>query len=375
MTFQLPCHLRILFSAFFVYLKDTMLPGTGVKRRGFTLIELLVVIAIIAVLIALLLPAVQQAREAARRSQCKNNLKQMGLALHNYEGTHGSFPPSRFDPKTCIGVPYVYNPGVDCTSNSNQTSYISWTVMVLPYMDQAPMYARYNSNMPWWDNSNVPIVGQPLSVYTCPSTPTSPRSDPAWGPALNGSAIWSAAGDYGSMNEIKGAYYTGNGIPDISGTPATQGVLVKALPAKIRDVLDGMSNTIMVVETAGKPDVYVYGKKMTATGYAASNSKAKAKVTLVGGVYYNHDGTGWADPDAGLSLDGTTRASADPTGFTIGGRGMINATNVSEVYGFHTGGAHVGLADGSVRFISENVDWVLFGALVTRAGGEVVGDF
>jgi prepilin-type N-terminal cleavage/methylation domain-containing protein/prepilin-type processing-associated H-X9-DG protein len=345
--------------------------------RGFTLIELLVVIAIIAVLIALLLPAVQQAREAARRSQCKNNMKQLGLALHNYEGSHKMFPPSRFDPKTCIGVPYAPQTG-DCSSNPNTTSYISWSVMCLPYMDQAPLFGMYNNNRPWWEAVNAGIVSTSLPVFSCPSTPGTNRLDPAWGPALNGSAApqWSMAGDYGSMNEIKSAYYTGNGIPDLSGTLGSQGVLVKPpLVPRVADVLDGTSNTMMVVETAGKPDVYVAGKKMTATGYAASNSKAKAKVAIIAGNYYNHDGTGWADPDAGLSLDGTTRSASDPTGFTIGGRGMINATNVSEVYSFHMGGANVTMADGSVRFISENVDWVTFGALCTRAGGETLGEF
>lgn len=347
------------------------------RARGFTLIELLVVIAIIAVLIALLLPAVQQAREAARRSQCKNNMKQLGLALHNYESSHRTFPPSRFDPKTCIGVPYVGGSG-NCNSNPNQTSYISWSVMALPYMDQASLYNNYSVNRAWWETPNVGVTSLSLSVFNCPSTPGGgTRLDPAWGPALNGSAapLWASAGDYGSMNEIKGAYYTGNGIPDISGTLGTQGILVKPpLQARVADVLDGTSNTIMLVESAGKPDAWVYGKKMTATGYAASNSKAKAKITIVGSQYMNHDGTGWADPDAGLSLDGTLRASGDPTGFTIGGRTMINATNVSEVYSFHIGGAHCVMGDGSVRFVSENVDWITFGALCTRAGGETVGD-
>jgi prepilin-type N-terminal cleavage/methylation domain-containing protein/prepilin-type processing-associated H-X9-DG protein len=345
---------------------------SGARRRGFTLIELLVVIAIIAILIALLLPAVQQAREAARRTQCKNNLKQLGLGLFNYESTHRTFPPSRFDPKTCIGVPYQGGYG-DCSSNPNQTSLESWTVMVLPYLDQGNLAAAYDTRRAWWQEENAPLVNKQMSIYLCPSTPGSDRTDPTWGPVLNGSAFWSAAGDYGSMNEIKSDYYNGNGLPDISGTPATQGILVKAVPARIRDVTDGLSNTVMVVETCGKPDVWVYGKKMTAAGYAASNSKAKKKVTVVGGsTYWNHDGTGWADPDAGLSLDGTTRATADPTGFTIGGKSMINATNVSEIYSFHTGGAQILFGDGSVHFLSENIDWVTMGAIVTRAGGEIV---
>ena len=347
------------------------------RARGFTLIELLVVIAIIAVLISLLLPAVQQAREAARRSQCKNNMKQMGLALHNYESSHSSFPPSRFDPKTCIGTPYAPGTG-DCPAGTPDmtTSYISWTVMVLPYMDQAPLYNTYNPNQPWWDISNLPVVSTPMAVFTCPSTPSISRFDPAWGPAAAGYSPGSAAGDYGSMNEIKKAYYTGNGLTDLSGTAQVQGVLAKPpYTAKVRDVADGTSNTIMVVESAGKPEPWVFAKVMTAAGYTGSDSKAKAKITQIGGVNWNHDGTGWADPDAGLSLDGTTRSATDSSGFTIGGRTMVNGTNVSEVYSFHVGGAHVCMADGSVRFISENVSYVTFGALCTRAGGEIVGEF
>lgn len=346
-------------------------PSTRRRRhRGFTLIELLVVIAIIAVLIALLLPAVQQAREAARRSQCRNNLKQIGLALHNYESTHSQFPPSRFDPKSNI-----------VTGNSGtSTSMISWTVMVLPYLDQASLYNAYNHNAPWWHDSNVTVVHQHLSVYTCNSVPETNRFDPAWGASLNhtsASSFWSAAGDYGSMNEIKKAYYTGNGIPDVSGTAMTQGLLAKpgfGNGNKLAACTDGLSNTVMVVETAGKPDAYCYGKKMTLAGYAASNSSAQGKITQINGGNYNHDGTGWADPDAGLSLDGSARAS-DPTGFILGGPVMINATNVSEIYSFHVGGAHTLLGDGSVRFLSENIDWRLMGAICTRAGGELVSEF
>ncbi len=342
----------------------------GNRSRGFTLIELLVVIAIIAILIALLLPAVQAARESARRTQCRNNLKQIGLALYNYESSHSQFPPSRFDPKANIVT----------GNNATSTSLISWTVMILPYMDQAPLYNTYNFNSPWWHDSNVPVVHQNLAAFTCTSTPEQNRLDPAWGASLNhvgASSFWSAAGDYGSMNEIKKAYYTGNGIPDVSGTALTQGLLAKpgfGNGNKLAACTDGLSNTIMVVETAGKPDAYCFSKKMTAAGYTASNAAAQAKITQLNGFNYNHDGTGWADPDAGLSLDGSARVS-DPSGFALGGPVMINATNISEVYSFHVGGAHILFGDGTVRFLSENIDWKVMGALCTRAGGEVVSDF
>ncbi|WP_417386030.1 DUF1559 domain-containing protein, partial [Gimesia sp.] len=123
------------------------------SKRGFTLIELLVVIAIIAILIALLLPAVQQAREAARRSTCKNNMKQLGLALHNYHETHKSFPQ--------MHVEYVRNTNYD---PAGVESFLPWSVMLLPFMDQAPLYNKINMNAAWRDSSNSNTVLQPTLV-------------------------------------------------------------------------------------------------------------------------------------------------------------------------------------------------------------------
>src|SRR5436190_1292958 len=121
--------------------------------RGFTLIELLVVIAIIAVLIALLLPAVQQAREAARRTQCKNNMKQMGLGLYNYESTHRVFPPARIDLTGPPG-PAIY-----------QTR---WITLCLPYFDQANVYSLYNFNQAWFDTANIPATSAKIAMFLCP---------------------------------------------------------------------------------------------------------------------------------------------------------------------------------------------------------------
>jgi hypothetical protein len=184
---------------------------------------------------------VQQAREAARRLQCKNNLKQLGLALHNYESAHSTFPPSRFKPDTCIGAPF--DPSGDCAANPNTSSLLSWTVLVLPYFDQAPLSNVYNYNLPWWYTGNDVAINNQLPVFKCPSTPRSTETDPVWGPALNGSTFLAAAGDYGSMNEIKKDYFTSNGLPDISGTSRTDGVLVKGPAARIRDITDGLSQT------------------------------------------------------------------------------------------------------------------------------------
>ena len=173
------------------------------QSRGFTLIELLVVIAIIAVLIALLLPAVQQARESARRTQCKNNLKQMGLALMNYESTNGCFPMEKISLKSPFPV---YN--------------VSWTTMVLPYMDQAPAYNALNFNTSWADPVNNPVTQMNLPLWICPSAPgRSGRTNPATlSPAATTNGYAQPAGgwgqiDYMAMSGTRASVWVAAGLP------------------------------------------------------------------------------------------------------------------------------------------------------------------
>ncbi|RLS55651.1 MAG: DUF1559 domain-containing protein [Planctomycetota bacterium] len=325
------------------------------KSSGFTLIELLVVIAIIAVLIALLLPAVQQAREAARRTQCKNNLKQIGLALHNYESAMRVFPPSRIN----ISSPRFQ---------------ISWVVMCLPYMDQAPMYNLYNANLNWYDPANDSVTTNFLETMVCPSTggartiPSAALYTNISGGTRTDTPLWAPA-DYGSVNAVRNAFNVVSGgtswsVKEMDGAlgRGPQGV-------RMAQITDGTSNTIMVAEDAGRPNLWV-NKQVT------NNPKSGA----ASGTAWTEDGWGWADINAGFSLDGSgptgvNNATASNGTTTIQGACLVNCSNDSELYSFHVGGVQALLCDGSVRFISENTSGTTLSALATRGNSEIVGDF
>lgn len=351
-------------------MSQCVVPESHSRTRGFTLIELLVVIAIIAVLIAMLLPAVQQAREAARRSQCKNNLKQIGLALANYESTHSCFPPGRIE--QIVG--------------STATDYVSWTALILPYMDQSAMYNQYNTNLMWNDPANAAMVGKKVVVYTCPTNPEESGVD------LNsGNSPQPAASSYTAIGSLSNKYYAALGFSGTVGNPnynpfadknqvaIRQGVFGKLkddpsnAKVKYASITDGASNTATVIESAGNP--YYYGpqkQKFTSPTYDMAANVVATDFAIVGGQYAYTGGTGWADPGRisgvqGCSADGLARAGTPLK--------PINGCNDSEGYSFHAGGMHTVLADGSARFISENIDAKTWAALVTRAGGEVVGEY
>lgn len=324
------------------------------RKKGFTLIELLVVIAIIGVLVALLLPAVQQAREAARRSQCRNNLKQIGLALHNYmDQTGGVFPRGAY-----------VKQGLGCCCSNNDW-YPGHTVhtMLLPFLDQGPLYNQYNFSTRF-DNNLTDVIGKKLPVYLCPSAAkatvqaataglgmaSSPYPPPATTPSvaphnypgagtLHG---WGGCGRHGDSRQ-NGVFAQRWGIQEEGGGPADPAMTLQGVP-------DGLSNTMAFSETAqGLP-------------------------TLVDGAdnptWADYRGKGWADP-----WYNSTLYSIGPLSTPNSRVSQYPGYSASNATSYHTGGVHVAFLDGRVQFISNNINGNTWFAIGTPQTRDIPGDF
>ncbi|MFO0930149.1 MAG: DUF1559 domain-containing protein [Gemmataceae bacterium] len=308
-------------------------------RRGFTLIELLVVIAIIAILIGLLLPAVQKVREAAARMQCSNNLKQIGLALHNFHDTNGTFPASGW---TTVGPG---NPG---------GKYVGWRPLLLPYLEQENLRRIYDFNVNWWEGTNPTTAAIPVKVYQCPSAPSRSVTSAvakAPRPAITFPAPLGVT-DYEAIMGVQPAsvnatlYNAGN----------RYSVMYRNSQVRLTNVSDGTSTTIAVVECAARPVVYRLGKEQPALS--------------------NDQGIGWADSEGPFSLDGASGDGMQEGCTPANGCSYpINRKNDNEPYSFHTGGVNCLFADGHIQFVRETVDLPTFAALCTAAAGEVIANF
>ena len=313
-----------------------------VVRPGFTLVELLVVIAIIGVLVALLLPAVQLAREAARRTSCGNNLRQLALAAHNFHDTNRVLPSS-------------VRPGGLTTSPR-----IAGHTFLLPFFEQQTAFDRYDQTKNWNDPVNLPVTSLKIPTFQCPSTPLPSRRDglPEANPWVDNLV---AITDYSPTIGVDQRLATA-GLVDRAGP----GILVKNGEPRLADVTDGLSRTILYAESAGRPAVY---------------QKGRVQYGILPGNRVN--GGGWARPASDFSLDGSTAdGSSSPgpcplnctNGEDFGSTGFphpyYGTEGTAEAYAFHPGGAQFAFGDASVQFLSQNINIREFAALVTKGGGE-----
>ena len=288
------------------------------QTRGFTLIELLVVIAIIAILIALLLPAVQQAREAARRTQCKNNLMQIGLALHNYEMSFEMLPPG------CVNE-------TGPIRNFDEGYHMSWIVQILPSLEQSSVFGQINFSASAYDATNGGFRKMVIPTLLCPSD-------------------WQTQMNQGNQTLAMNNYAACFGGDNVTIDLKNNGVMFVNSSVGFRQIRDGASNTIMVGEKCVIEDTNELGWM--------SGTKSTLRNT---GVAINH---GW---DVGGDAPGQSRFRQPLP--------PPSDTDTSGYSSYHTGGAQVVLADGSVRFLSENISLPLYANLGNRADMEFTGEF
>ncbi|MGE4195984.1 MAG: DUF1559 domain-containing protein [Phycisphaerales bacterium] len=348
------------------------------NRHAFTLIELLVVVAIVGVLIALLLPSVQAAREAARRAQCTNSLKQIGISLHNYHDTVGAFPSGG------ESTSYLTTP-----PSTQFVDGASTFTRLLPYIDQNTVFAAYNFSFPYNDlrGVNYTACGMRLAIYVCPSSPNG-------GGQLSGVPDPAAAGarfgrtDYGPTI---GTDIAPDGIAANSATPATprrnpathQPGLLNQGMTPIALARDGLSNTIAIGEDAGRDDTYIspYTEDFvgrSATGALVTRPLANLPLWLLPGGQRRF--WRWAEADSAFNVSGQPNNKVRPDHEAVPYEtppGRLNTAGSQsgandELFAFHPGGVNILMGDGSVRFLKDTVALQTLRALVTRAGGEVL---
>jgi prepilin-type N-terminal cleavage/methylation domain-containing protein/prepilin-type processing-associated H-X9-DG protein len=318
------------------------------RRNGFTLIELLVVIAIIAILVGLLLPAVQKVRDAANRMSCQNNMKQIGLGLLNYESTFQIFPVG--DNRDETGGPYT-----------------CWGASILPFIEQQNIANLYNFKLDYNNPVNYPAIAQQVKIYNCPATPNNPRFDttPDEGVAFNGGTEPRGVTDYFGINNMETWIpVVGNCVGSFPAFASYQigndfdqprvGVICRigSGQTRIAMITDGTSNTLAILESAGRP--FAWGPGFKSQGML------------------NPGEGGWSDPNGLGKIKGSNpvTGSTKPKGSAANTCSM-QCNNTNEPYSFHTSGCNWLFADGSVHFIAQSASLCVIGSLATRAGGEI----
>jgi len=318
-------------------------------RAGFTLIELLVVMTVIAILAALLLPGVQRIREAANRTTCTNNLKQLGLAVHHFHEAR-KFLPASSRPAGLTTAPRI-----------------AGLTLLLPFIDQPVLFQKYDLTKNWSDPINRTVVNTKIAVYQCPTSPHPDRLD-----GLPEGSPWAAgigaSTDYSATTAVDDRLVT-SGLVDHAG----DGLIPRNVISTFADATDGLSNTIAFVESSARPFLYRKGVQI-------DSDLTKARVNA----------GGWCRPASEITIDGS---SLD--GLTLPGPCALNCTNgddfatsgfphpyygtngSGEAYSFHPLGLNVLLGDGSVQFLNEGLDIRIFARLVTRGKGEIsaIGNF
>jgi prepilin-type N-terminal cleavage/methylation domain-containing protein/prepilin-type processing-associated H-X9-DG protein len=339
--FRFPKSLRPMMRTSFSQKFPAGNDGSRFRAQGFTLMELLVVIVIVGILMALLLPSVQAIREAARKTYCSNSMRQIGLAIHNFESAYALFPASGWT---------TGGPG-----NPNGKA-ISWRPLVFPFIEQSNLTQQYDFALNWWEGSNLTLATSRLALFECPSVPlrisiTSAIAKPPR-PELT-FAMPLASIDYEAIMGVQPSSINPHLATPYYHTNNRFSVMHRDSRTRFADIFDGTSTTIMIVECSGRPAVY-------------RNHILRTDID-------NDQGIGWADNEGPFSLDGASAdGSMEGGGPSFGCHFSMNRKNDNEVYSFHPGGSYHLFADGHVSFISENVTLETYAKLCTRAGGEFI---